>query len=65
MRAQHFNAPGLQLAFDAEHEAVLQAEARRCRLEKAIEAMAATSEFTAVVHRLGCLRLGCLRGSRP
>ena len=29
LRRQHFDAPGLQLAFDAEHEAVLQAEARR------------------------------------
>jgi transposase len=27
LRKQHFDAPGLQLAFDAEHEAVLQAEA--------------------------------------
>jgi hypothetical protein len=44
---------GLQLAFDAEHEAVLQAEARRGRLDKAIEVMAANSEFTPVVHRLG------------
>ena len=32
LRKQHFDAPGLQLAFDAEHEAVLQAEARRDRL---------------------------------
>ena len=52
LRAQHFDAPGLQLAFDAEHEAVLQAEARRDRLDKAIVAMAADSEFTPVVHRL-------------
>jgi transposase len=56
LRKQHFDAPGLQLAFDAEHEAVLQAEARRNRLDKAIEAMAADSEYTPVVHRLGCLR---------
>ena len=56
LRRQHFDAPGLQLAFDAEHEAVLQAEARRDRLDKAIEAMAADSEYTPVVHRLGCLR---------
>jgi hypothetical protein len=39
---------------DAEHEAVLQAEARRDRLDKAIELMAADSESTPVVHRLGC-----------
>jgi transposase len=56
LRKQHFDAPGLQLAFDAEHEAVLAAEARRDRLDKAIEAMAADSEYTPVVHRLGCLR---------
>jgi transposase len=56
LRRQHFDTPGLQLAFDASHEAVLQAEARRDRLDKAIEAMAADSEFTPVVHRLGCLR---------
>ena len=56
LRAQHFDVPGLQLAFDAEHEAVLQAEARRDRLDKAIVVMAADSEFTPVVHRLGCLR---------
>jgi len=56
LRAQHFDLPGLQFAFDAEHEAVLQAEARRNRLDSAIEAMAASSEFTPVVHRLGCLR---------
>jgi transposase len=56
LRKQHFEVPGLQLAFDAEHEAVLQAEARRDRLDKAIEAMAADSEYTPVVHRLGCLR---------
>jgi transposase len=56
LRKQHFDAPGLQLAFDADHEAVLQAEARRDRLDKAIVAMAADSEYTPVVHRLGCLR---------
>src|ERR1035437_8691479 len=43
LRRQRFDAPGLQLAFDAEREAVLQAEARRDRLDKAIEAMAADS----------------------
>ena len=56
LRRQHFDPPGLQLAFDAEHEAVLQAEARRSRLDAAIVAMAAGSELTPVVHRLGCLR---------
>ena len=56
LQAQHFDAPGLQFAYDAAHEAVLQAEARRGRLDKAVTAMAADSEFTPVVHRLGCLR---------
>ena len=56
LRRQHFDALGLQLAFDAEHEAVLAAEARRDRLDAAIKAMAADSEFTPVVRRLGCLR---------
>jgi len=56
LRKQHFDTPGLQLAFDAEHEAVLAAEARRDRLDAAIEAMAADSEYTPVVNRLGCLR---------
>ena len=56
LRAQHFDTPGLALAFDAEHEAVLAAEARRDRLDEAIRVMAADSQFTPVVHRLGCLR---------
>jgi transposase len=56
LQAQHFDAPGLQFAYDAAHEAVLAAEARRGRLDKAITAVAADSEFTPVVHRLGCLR---------
>ena len=62
LRAQHFDTPGLALAFDAEHEAVLAAEARRARrarrdrLDEAIRVMAADSQFTPVVHRLGCLR---------
>jgi transposase len=53
LHRQHFDLPGLQLAYDAAHEAVLQAEARRGRLDKVIEAMAADSEYTPVVHRLG------------
>lgn len=56
LRAQHFDTPGLAVAFDAEYEAVLAAEARRDRLDEAIAAMAADSQFTPVVHRLGCLR---------
>lgn len=44
------------MAFDAEHEAVLATLARRDRLDAAITAMAADSQFTPVVHRLCCLR---------
>jgi transposase len=35
---------------------VLQAPARRARLDKTIVAMAASSEYTPVVRRSGCLR---------
>ncbi|MDP3968730.1 MAG: IS110 family transposase [Nocardioides sp.] len=45
-----------RLAFDSDYEAVLGVKARRDRLDAAIEVMAADSEFTAIVHRLGCLR---------
>jgi transposase len=45
-----------RLTFDNDYEAVMATKARRDRLDAAIEAMAADSEFTAVVRRLGCLR---------
>lgn len=45
-----------RLTFDADYEAVLATKARRDRLDAAIEEMAADSEFTPVVRRLGCLR---------
>jgi transposase len=52
-----------QIAFDANYEAVIQATARRDRLDLAIAAMAADSPFTPVVSRLGCLRgIGPLTG---
>src|SRR5699024_249027 len=52
-----------KLAFDADYDAVLAAEARRDRLDAAIEDMAADSQFTEVVQRLGCLRgIGTLTG---
>jgi transposase len=51
------------LAFDNDYEAVHAALARRKRLDAAIEEMAADSEFTPVVRRLGCLRgIGALTG---
>jgi transposase len=43
-------------AFDAGHESVMAILAGRDRLDKDIEQLAADSEFTGLVHRLGCLR---------
>ena len=54
--AAAFATPGLGLAFDAAYDTVLATPARRDRLDAAIAAMAADSEFTPVVGRLGCLR---------
>jgi len=51
-----FAQPGTQAAYDADREAVDFAMARRVRLDAAIAAMAADSEFTAVTRRLCCLR---------
>lgn len=45
-----------RLAFDADYEAVLAVQARRDRLDAAIEQMAGASPFTPIVRRLGCLR---------
>ena len=56
LRPIRFDQPGTQAAYDADLEAVEFAIARRDRLDAAITAMAADSEFTAVVRRLGCLR---------
>jgi transposase len=54
---------GTRLAFDFDYETVLVTRARRDRLDLAIEEMAADSEFTPVVRRLGCLRgIGTLTG---
>jgi transposase len=51
-----FDQAGTQAAFDADREAVDFAVARRGRLDTAIAAMAADSEFTALTRRLCCLR---------
>ena len=51
-----FDQPGTQAAYDADREAVDFAVARRDRLDEAISAMAADSEFTATTRRLCCLR---------
>lgn len=52
-----------RLAFDESYETVLATRARRDRLDAAIDELAADSEFTPVVRRLGCLRgIGTLTG---
>src|SRR3954454_22978804 len=56
LRTQDFNALGLQLAYDTAMDAMIAGVHRRDRLDKAIVATAADSEFTPVVQRLGCLR---------
>lgn len=56
LRTHRFDAPGLQLAYDAAFDTMLATVGRRDRLDKAITEMAADSAFTPVVTRLGCLR---------
>lgn len=56
LRRQRFDEPARQLAFDSAYETVAMTVARRNRLDEAIATMAANSEFTDVVTRLGCLR---------
>jgi transposase len=46
----------LGLAFDIAYDTLLATVTRRDRLDTAITEMAAASEFTPVVTRLGCLR---------
>jgi transposase len=47
---------GTRSAFDTCYETVTMVTDRRARLDAEIATMAADSQFTAVVHRLGCLR---------
>jgi transposase len=56
LRGQRFDQSSRQLAFDTGYETMLLTVQRRDRLDAAITAMAADSEYTAVVRRLGCLR---------
>jgi transposase len=56
LRQQRFDQRGLQMAFETAYDTVLATVDRRDRLDAAIAVMAADSEFTPVVHRLGCLR---------
>ena len=58
LRAQRsgLELTGLQMAFDTAYETMIATVDRRDRLDTAIEQMAADSEFTPIVTRLGCLR---------
>ena len=56
LRCQRFDDPALQLAYDTSFGAMLATIDRRDRLDRAIEQMAADSEFTPVVSRLCCVR---------
>ncbi|MFI1920540.1 IS110 family transposase [Nocardia sp. NPDC020380] len=56
LRAQHFDQPALQAAYDNDYEAMMVAKTRRDRLDSAIAELAAHCEYTPIVHRLGCLR---------
>jgi transposase len=56
LRRQRFDSPALQLTLESDYDAVLTVKARRDRIDQAIATMAADSEFTPMVQRLGCLR---------
>jgi hypothetical protein len=56
LNSVRFDQAGTQAAYEADREAVDFALARRARLDEAIAAMAADSEFTALTRRLCCLR---------
>jgi len=63
LRRQRFDIRAVQMTFESDYDAVLAVRARRDRLDDAIAAMAADSEFTPTVRRLGCLRgIGTLTG---
>ena len=47
--------PATRMAFDADYDHALTMQARRRRLDAAIEEMAAASEFTPIVRRMCCL----------
>ena len=56
LRSQRFDLAGRQTAYEAAYETVALTTDRRDRLDTAIETMAADSAYTAVTHRLCCLR---------
>jgi transposase len=61
--ATQLTAATTRATFDSDYEAALAVKARRDRLDVAIAELAADSEFTALVRRLGCLRgIGPLTG---
>jgi transposase len=63
LRRQSFDSAPLRCTFESDYDAVLAVQARRDRLDTAIEAMATDSQFTPLVRRLGCLRgIGTLTG---
>lgn len=56
LRQQRFELPGLQVTFDSSYDAIIAVQDRRDRLDEEIRALAADSQYTGVVNRLGCLR---------
>ncbi len=56
LRRQRFDNQVTQATFESDYDAVLTTTARRDRLDGQIPALAADSEFTPMVRRLGCLR---------
>jgi transposase len=61
--APQLRTPATRMTFDSDYEHVLTLQARRGRLDAAIEDIAADSEFTPVVRRVSCLRgVGILTG---
>jgi transposase len=60
---REFGSPVLRTTFESGYDAVLTVQARRDRLDTAITQLAAASDFTPLVRRLGCLRgIGALTG---
>jgi transposase len=56
LRRRRFDNLATRMAFESDYEAMIAVKARRDRLDKAIDQMAADSHFTPVVRRLACLR---------
>jgi transposase len=56
LSTQRFEAGPLQVAYDSALDAMLATLDRRNRLDAVIAEMAADSDYTPVVRRLGCLR---------